>query len=281
MICKAGLHQPEEALHLDWLLHVPGCRYLEIIQLLTKCDSFPFSIRYFFSFALKPNISFALRRCYNCANLHNTPWMKEFYSILFYSSAEVPTQGRLRSRFTWGYVYMRRIGSPPQSERTSLLLTLSPLSLPPSLPPQYTEPSAVWLPGGSSCVGTEPPCTQLMATVKRPISPPNHFLCINYTSFNCLPPNSDSLGSWACIFFSFPLRSSSSFWCTTRCRQNDTLHTMNLVRQTTPTALNTQRHAQNKATPFIHSYTKHSANKQFELPSANQHLPKSTCIDLA
>lgn len=70
------------------------------------------------------------------------------------------------------FVYMRRIGSPPQSERTSLSVR--------SLAHFYTQLSAVCSP---EAPGTQPQCTQLIATAK---SLP--FLNINYKSLSSLTP---------------------------------------------------------------------------------------------
>lgn len=143
--------------------------------------------------------------------------------------AVVHTQGRLGSHFTWGCVYIGRIGSPPQSERTSLLLSLSlspsmllPLFLHSTLSPQLSGclEAPLLLAPSQHAHSLWP---QLKAL--HPFSP-SRFLCINYTSSNCLPPNSNSpsSGSSIFLFFSFA-QQQQQFWCTTRFRQSGSLHT--------------------------------------------------------
>lgn len=204
------------------------CRWLWIIQPFTNWICFPFFFNskcniFISSFHLLYRVHYSLLQC-NCTNL---PLINVFYSILFYkhfSDAE-------RARRSGG----AHTGSPGVALHVRVCLHAGNRKsaakwedFPPSLFPYlllplflHTEPSAVWLPRGSSSFGAEPPCTQLMDIVKRLPAPPTVFCTWIIHRSAAKQRQSRQL------ILSFILRSSScSSGCTTQWTQSDTFHTV-------------------------------------------------------
>lgn len=121
---------------------------------------------------------------------------------------------RYPPRVAWGrtsreFVYMRRIGSPPQSERTSLLPFPSLFS---SLSSSTLSPQLSAGPEAPSSVGTEPQCTQLMAIVKRPPPHPQpRAVFCTWIIHRSTVWRQRGTVSGVCLVFSFAHGSSSSF----------------------------------------------------------------------